>query len=78
MHNSSLKIFLDTVEKIELLNINTSTTKYNNSDIIYPDFDKHIKNVKVINSDSVSALVEYSKKGKTAVLNMASYKKPGV
>jgi uncharacterized protein (TIGR02452 family) len=34
-------------------------------------------NISVINSDSVSALVEYSKTGKTCVLNMASYKRPG-
>lgn len=34
-------------------------------------------NIQVVNSDSVSALVEWSKLGKTAVLNMASPKRPG-
>jgi uncharacterized protein (TIGR02452 family) len=34
-------------------------------------------NISVVNSDSVSALVEYSKLGKPCVLNMASYKRPG-
>ena len=33
--------------------------------------------IEVINSDTVSAIVEYSKLGKTCALNMASYKKPG-
>jgi uncharacterized protein (TIGR02452 family) len=33
--------------------------------------------ISVINTDSVSAVVEYSKLGKTCVLNMASYKRPG-
>ena len=77
MNAKLVEVFLDTQEKVKILNTKTITTKHNSSDILYPDFDEHTKNVKVINSDSVSALVEYAKKGKTTVLNMASFKKPG-
>jgi uncharacterized protein (TIGR02452 family) len=34
-------------------------------------------NISVINSDTVSAAIEFSLLGKTALLNMASHKKPG-
>lgn len=72
-----IDIFADTAEHSKDMLIST-TSKYTFRDIIKVEkptdfFD----NISVINSDSVSALVEYSKKGKTCVLNMASYKHPG-
>lgn len=36
-----------------------------------------IANIQTINSDTVSTALEFSKKGRTAILNMASYKRPG-
>ena len=42
-----------------------------------PSFGWYKNNIIVENSDSVSSLVKWSKKGKTCVLNMASYKRPG-
>ncbi len=36
-----------------------------------------VANIQTINSDTVSAALEYSKRGRTAILNMASYKRPG-
>jgi len=56
------------------------------SETTYHSFDDRLmsdvsipcsQNIQVINSDSVSAITEYSKLGKTCVLNMASFKRPG-
>ena len=77
MNKQLVDVFLDTQEKIKMLDSDTITTKHTYDNIIYPDFDKNIENVKVVNADTVSALMTYSRKGKTAVLNMASFKKPG-
>ena len=41
------------------------------------DFPKRKGNIIVENLDTVSALVKYTPTGKTAILNMASYKRPG-
>jgi uncharacterized protein (TIGR02452 family) len=49
----------------------SETTKYSEMDIIVP------KKIRVIDSDTVSAAVKYSPKGKTCVLNMASAKTAG-
>ena len=51
MNAKLVEVFLDTQEKVKILNTKTITTKHNSSDILYPDFDEHTKNIKVINSD---------------------------
>ena len=69
-------IYEDTVEQFE--NISTKkqiTTKHKFEDIF--TLEDSPTNVVVINSDTVSAGVEYSLSGKTCILNMASYKRPG-
>jgi uncharacterized protein (TIGR02452 family) len=72
-----ISVFEDTFEFSENM-LNSVTTKHTFSEIITPQkIISSKKNIKVINTDSVSALVEYSKEGKTCVLNMASYKHPG-
>lgn len=69
-------VFQDTLENSEDL-LDSVTTKHTFSEINPPRLTMYKPNISVINSDSVSALVEYSKLGKTCVLNMASYKRPG-
>ena len=70
-------VFVDTAEHSKDMLIST-TSKYTFRDIkkakTPTDF---FDNISVINSDSVSTLVDYSKKGKTCVLNMGSNKHPG-
>jgi uncharacterized protein (TIGR02452 family) len=69
-----VEVYQDTLDYSKDL-INSITTKHDFSEI---STSKSIsKNIEVVNSDSVSALTEFSKTGKTAVLNMASYKRPG-
>jgi len=70
-----IQVFNDTLEYSQNM-LNSTTTKHTFNDIINPARNGK-NNIQVINSDSVSALVEYSKIGKTCVLNMASYKRPG-
>ena len=70
-----IEVFKDTLEKTKDYT-NSITTKYNFSEI-----NSKVKSkspvIQVINLDSVSALIEYSKYGKTCVLNMASSKHSG-
>lgn len=54
----------------------SKTSKYIISDIIEPDGNL-IANIQTINSDTVSAASNFVRQGKTAILNMASYKRPG-
>jgi uncharacterized protein (TIGR02452 family) len=69
-----VEVYQDTLDYSKDL-INSITTKH---DLVEISTSKSIsKNIEVVNSDSVSALTEFSKTGKTAVLNMASYKRPG-
>ena len=69
-------VFQDTLENSK--NLTDSTTSKHTFDEILPAKLTMFKpNISVINTDSVSAVVEYSKLGKTCVLNMASYKRPG-
>jgi uncharacterized protein (TIGR02452 family) len=69
-----VEVYQDTLDYSKDL-INSITTKHDFGEI---STSKSIsKNIEVVNSDSVSALTEFSKTGKTAVLNMASYKRPG-
>lgn len=51
------------------------TKKYNKNDTFKMNSKKEI-NIKVVNTDSVSAIFDFND-GKTAVLNFASYKNPG-
>ena len=74
---NSISVFQDTFDFSENM-LNSITTKHTFSEIITPSKSiSNKKNIKVINSDSVSALTAYSSNGKTCVLNMASYKRPG-
>ena len=69
-------VFQDTLENSK--NLTDSTTSKHTFDEINPPRLTMFKDIiSVINTDSVSAVVEYSKLGKTCVLNMASYKRPG-
>jgi uncharacterized protein (TIGR02452 family) len=71
-----VEVFQDTLKNSEDLMVSV-TTKHTFSEINPPRLTMYKPNISVINSDSVSALTEYSKLGKTCVLNMASYKRPG-
>lgn len=70
-----IKIFEDTLKRTEQYK-DSVTTKHTFKDIVIDKYDDYV-NVEVINSDTVSAGVEWSKKGRTCILNMASYKRPG-
>ena len=71
-----VEIFKDTVDFGISFN-NSITTKHTFRDIKIVEPTDYKDNIKVVNIDSVSAIIEYSKLGKTCVLNMASYKRPG-
>lgn len=72
-----IKIFQDTEGHSSNMK-NSVTTKHKFNEILDSDvINVGRNNIKVINSDSVSAIVEYYPEGKTCVLNMASYKRPG-
>jgi uncharacterized protein (TIGR02452 family) len=71
-----VNVFQDTLENSK--NLTDSTTSKHTFDERNPPRLTMFKDIiSVINTDSVSAVVEYSKLGKTCVLNMASYKRPG-
>jgi uncharacterized protein (TIGR02452 family) len=71
-----VSVFQDTLENSK--NLTDSTTSKHTFDETNPPRLTMFKDViSVINTDSVSAVVEYHKLGKTCVLNMASYKRPG-
>jgi len=74
--NQLVNIFKDTEKYSETLESNIDTNKHNFSEIT-KKFVSGRPNITAINSDSVTASVEYSKLGKTCILNMASYKHPG-
>lgn len=71
-----VEVFQDTLKNSEDL-LDSITTKHTFSEINPARLTMFKPNISVVNSDSVSTLVEYSKLGKTCVLNMASYKRPG-
>jgi len=79
-----INVFNDTMQYSNELT-NSITKKYTFDNILRqlyrknepPAIPSNFYNVKVENSDTVSSLVNLSKVGKTAVLNMASYKRPG-
>lgn len=70
-----IEIYQDTLDYSKYL-LDSNTTKHDFSEIL-TNQSSNETNIQVVNSDSVSALTEWSKVGKTAVLNMASYKRPG-
>jgi len=71
-----VEVFQDTLENS--INLTGSiSSKHTFDEINPPRLTMYKPNISVINSDSVSALTEYSRLGKTCVLNMASYKRPG-
>lgn len=74
--NNLINIFEDTFESSKNM-LGSITTKHTFSEINPPKLTMYKPNISVVNSDSVSTLTEYSKLGKTCVLNMASYKRPG-
>jgi uncharacterized protein (TIGR02452 family) len=70
-----IEVYQDTLDYSKYL-LNSNTTKHNFSEIL-TNQSKSKTNIEVVNTDSVSALTAWCKVGKTAVLNMASYKRPG-
>lgn len=72
-----IQVYQDTYQhSINMLN--SVTTKHKFNEILVSDVpNKTEYNISVINSDSVSAVVDYSKQRKSCILNMASYKRPG-
>jgi uncharacterized protein (TIGR02452 family) len=70
-----IEVYQDTLDYSKHL-LNSITTKHDFSEILTNQSPSET-NIQVVNSDSVSALTEWYKVGKTAVLNMASYKRPG-
>lgn len=71
-----IEVYQDTLDYSNNLQ-DSITTKHDFSEILTNISTNDKSTIQVINSDSVSALVEWSKLGKTAVLNMASPKRPG-
>ena len=76
-----IEVYQDTLDYSKYL-LNSITTKHNFSENLTKKgtellIHNETNNIQVVNSDSVSALTEWCKIGKTAVLNMASYKRPG-
>jgi uncharacterized protein (TIGR02452 family) len=71
-----VNVFQDTLENSKNLT-NSTTSKHIFDETNPPRLTMFKDIISVINTDSVSAVVEYSKLGKTCVLNMASYKRPG-
>ena len=70
-----IEVYQDTLDYSKYL-LNSNTTKHDFSEILTNQSPSET-NIQVVNSDSVSALTEWCKVGKTAVLNMASHKRPG-
>lgn len=74
-----IDVFQDTIKLSKSIDCKSSTASYSFSDIILPlsQSSESTTNVKVISLDTVSAISEYNKIGRTCVLNMASSKRPG-
>jgi uncharacterized protein (TIGR02452 family) len=75
MKEELIKIYQDT-KSVGLKFQQPITNKYTgNINVNY--IEKYTGDISVENLDSVSAAIKYSKLGKTTILNMASYKRPG-
>jgi uncharacterized protein (TIGR02452 family) len=72
-----IQVFEDTKSISQQLPNKTLTHKFKFDDIIKVYEKSNGDNIIVENIDSVSAVVKYSKLGKSCVLNMASPKRPG-
>jgi len=70
-----VEVFNDTFR--QSLGIISNTTKHTFEDIIPANISTYKDNISVINIDTVSTLIKYSDIGKSCILNMASYKRPG-
>ena len=79
MNDELRDIFVDTLATINIENYkNGTTTKYDfTHNVKFMWTPKDEKNIEVQNMDTVSSATILSKVGKTAVLNMASPKRPG-
>lgn len=71
-----IEVYQDTLDYSKYL-LDSITTKHDFSEILTNVSPNDKSNIQVVNSDSVSALTQWCKLGKTAVLNMASPKRPG-
>lgn len=71
-----IEVFQDTLKHSEDLKQSTSI-KYTFDDMLPPKLGMYKDNITIVNSDTVSALIEYNVLGKTCILNMASSKRPG-
>lgn len=71
-----ISVFQDTLENSKHLT-DSITSKHSFVESNPPRLTMFKDIISIINTDSVSAAVEYSKYGKTCILNMASYKRPG-
>lgn len=72
-----IEVFEDTKQYTLVNNLTKSkTTKHTFSEIEQPHGPTK-SNAIIINSDTVSAAIDFTLFGKTALLNMASYKRPG-
>ena len=76
-----IEVYQDTLDYSKYL-LDSITTKHDFSENLTKNDTELLifnetNNIQVVNSDSVSALTEWCKIGKTAVLNMASHKRPG-
>ncbi len=69
-----IDIYQDTLKLCDIKSITTKHTFDNNFEKKY---GQYTPNISVENIDSISAGLKYSSLGKTCILNMASYKKPG-
>ena len=72
-----IEVFEDTKKYTLDNNLTKSKTTKHTFSEIEPTHLLGKCNISVVNSDTVSAALDFSLLGKTALLNMASYKKPG-
>jgi uncharacterized protein (TIGR02452 family) len=71
-----IDIFNDTIEYSRKNNFKSETRPYSMSDSTTLT-GKHDTKISVVNTDTVTSAQKYSTMGRTALLNMASYKRPG-
>lgn len=71
-----IDVYTDTLSQSSKMNPG-DTTKHSFSEIKGPYLSDISNKIVVENSDTVSSFVNWSKSGKTCLLNMASYKRPG-
>ena len=72
-----IEVFEDTKQYTLDNNLTKSITTKHTFSEIEPAHGLSKSNISVINSDTVSAALDFTLLGKTALLNMASYKRPG-